>query len=251
MSSIESAPQNEGNNSFNTEATSAEKEARNKSIGHKVLEIVRKLFGREKQPKPDSYRLMDHVSPSERKSLKEICKFWDNCGIELPRDLGEAIENDLLNKKNENGEPAYWFGVHRSDAIDGEEFENDETLQSIMTIGLKNFGDASSGSIYRDPPVSKTVRPCTSMMHTVINLKGTYKGSTGGVLVAVPREYVDEDGNPNKGCEDKVYNHDGNVSIIKPEFLVGFVQNLGKGHTLQFKSRAEILNAAANKNQQQ
>ena len=120
-----------------------------------------------------------------------------------------------------------------------------QALQKIMAEGLKNAGDASSGSIRRNPSVSKTVSHCEDMFHTAMNLKGSYKGSTGAILVAIPSEYLDEDGDVLPGMEEKVYNTDKNgVSVIKPEYLMGFMQSLGEGTTMKFKTRDEILEAS-------
>ena len=225
----------------------------------RLAEKLKRKFAREKskksgeETKSSSYLLSEQVDPFDtpfgkprsknKKDIKfakdwwnGVCDSWDNCGVELPRELGEGIEK-IVEDKN------YFFGTHRSYAIDGSNFENDEVLHKILTDGLQNLGDASSGAIYEDPPVSKTVSPCTGMLNTVINLKSSYKGSTGAVLVAIPSEFVDkETGEVKEGMENEVYNHNslGN-SFLKPEFIMGFVQNLGKGSTLRYESREEIL----------
>lgn len=215
----------------------------------------------EKQ-KSSAYLLSEHVNPyntqfgrpqskshEDRKFAKEwwkgVCESWDEDGIELPRELGEGIEQ-IVNDEN------YFFGIHRSYGIDGSNFENDDVLHSILTNGLQNLGDASSNIVYNDPPVSKTVSPCTNMLITVINLKSSYKGSTGAVLVAIPSDFVDKKtGDVKEGMENEVYNHNriGNSSI-KPEYIMGFIQNLGKGSVLKYESRDEIL-AAYERNQNQ
>ena len=41
---------------------------------------------------------------------------------------------------------------------------------------------------------------------------------------------------------DEVYNHNENgYSILKPEFILGFAKNLGKGSVVEYKSREELL----------
>lgn len=63
--------------------------------------------------------------------------------------------------------------------------------------------------------------------------------------MAIPSEYLDEDGDVLPGMEEKVYNTDKNgVSVIKPEYLMGFMQSLGEGTTMKFKTRDEILEAS-------
>ena len=223
-----------------------------KNIGHKTMEAVKSVFSGEKTPS-DEYLLSEHVPDAKTsKFMKRLCKEWDEYEVKMPREMGESLEAFV-------NDPDIWFGIHRSSSIDGAEFENDKTLQKIMQEGLINLGDASSGAIRKDPEVGKTVKNCRNMLNTVIHMKTPYKGSTGAVLVAIPKKYLRDDrpGSPNDegyikpGCENLVYDHDADgYSSIKPEFLMGFVQNLGKGHTLEFKTRDEIL-AAANKNQKQ
>lgn len=186
------------------------------------------------------YRLMDHVkvysgSRKDRKFWEDIYEHWDEIGVEIPMELGEMVEGYVNN-------PDYQFGVHHSDAIDGANYEQDYTLNSILKKGLNNLGDASSGAFRKDPPVSKTVSFCSDMFHAVMQIKGSYKGSTGAVLVAIPSEYVDSTGEIKDGMIDKVYDHnDSGYSILKPEFILGFAKNLGVGSVVEYKSRDELL----------
>ncbi len=178
------------------------------------------------------------MSSKERKNqdfLYGLYDKWDKRGAEMPLKLGLSFEK-LLDDKS------YWFGVHRSDNIDGSAFENDKVLQKIMKEGLNNFGDATSGGFYESPSVEKTVSATEDMFHLTMYLKGSYKGSTGGIIVAIPREYLEDDGHAKPGMEDKVYNkNEDGYSVIKPEYLLGFVQSLGKGTVMKFKTRDEIL----------
>lgn len=171
----------------------------------------------------------------DRKFWEDIYKHWDEVGIEIPMELGKMVEGYVNN-------PDYRFGVHHSYAIDGANYEQDRVLNSILKEGLMNLGDASSGAFYKDPPVSKTVSFCPDMFHAVMQIKGSYKGSTGAVLVAIPSKYVDPDGSVKEGMVDEVYNHDKNgYSTLKPEFILGFAKNLGKGSVVEYKSREELL----------
>ena len=178
-----------------------------------------------------------NMSKKEQKAWKSAYESWDNYDVKIPMEIGKMVEYAV-------NDPDYCFGIHRSYAIDGEKYENDEILHSILTDGLINMGNASSGNIYKDPSLEKTVMVCNDMLNATIGLKTSYKGSTGAVLVKVPTKYVDKNtGDIKPGMENEVYNHNelGN-SMIKPEFIMGFVQNLGEGSTLEYKTRNEILN---------
>ena len=230
----------ENSSGFNVEYTKEEKRERRLGFGRKILNFVRGE-AHEKEPSKE-YLLTEHMPmPENRKArqyFEKLYGHWDETGAKMPREIGESLELFVKDKNT-------WFGVHRSDSINGREFENDAILQKIMAEGLKNAGDASSGSIRRNPSVSKTVSHCEDMFHTAMNLKGSYKGSTGAILVAIPSEYLDEDGDVLPGMEEKVYNTDKNgVSVIKPEYLMGFMQSLGEGTTMKFKTRDEILKAS-------
>lgn len=246
MNNFERSPNNP-----NVEENNSPEEARQTllSRGKRIFELFRH-HEIENSPS-ENYLLAEHLAPSETpfgvprsnskkdrqfasKWLKDVCEGWDSCGIDIPRELGEQIENMVK-------DPNYFLGVHRSYAINGEEYETDETLHRILTEGLANLGDASSGAIYKDPAVSKTVSPCNNMLNTVIYLKTSYKGSSGSVLVRIPAEYVDKEGNVKSGMEDQVYDHNelGN-SRIKPEYLIGFITKPSQGQC-EFKSREELL----------
>ena len=221
-----------------------------KNIGHKTMEAVKNVFSGEKALS-DEYLLCEHMPDAKTsKAMRKLYERWDKYGVKMPRAMGESLESFV-------NDPNIWFGIHRSYNIDGAEFENDKTLQDIMKNGLKNNGDASDATFYKDPDVGKAVTRCRNMLNTIIQTKSPYKGSTGAVLVAIPMKYMkdDQERNPNDegtikpGCESLIYDYDVNgKSVIKPEFLMGFIQNLGKGHTMEFKTRDEII-AAANKNQ--
>ena len=219
----------------------AEKEERKsflRGIGGKIL----RLFNKEKPVKnvnKEVYLLSERMQYSE--FAKDVYEFWDNIGVEMPAELGEMVER-YITEKDRHGNPKWCFGVHRSSKVNGRHYDTDVTLKHIMKDGLMNMGDDSSGYIYKDPPVSKTVTICSNMLNATLNMKSSYKDSTGAVLVAVPNEYLKEEGEVKKGMENNVYNHnkDG-FSYLKPEYILGFVQNLGEGSRLEFKSREELL----------
>lgn len=200
--------------------------------------LRRKAVGEEE--KSGYYRLIGRAkvygqTKKDRKFWEGIYKHWDEIGVEIPTELGEMVEKYVNN-------PDYQFGVHHSDAIDGANYEDDGVLHSILEQGLLNLGDASSGAFRKDPSVSKTVSFCPDMFHAVMQIKGSYKGSTGAVLVAIPSEYVDSAGEIKEGMVDKVYNHnDSGYSLLKPEFILGFAKNLGVGSVVEYKTREELL----------
>ena len=221
------------------------KHDRDRRIGRKVFgtipEALRGLFVKKEKPHSSNYLLSENAevygrTKKDQKWWKEIYENWDKCGIDVPYELGKMVE-DIVNN------PDYVFGVHHSDAVDGENYRKDKVLQSIMENGLINMGDASSGRIYKNPPVNKTVSMCPDMFQAIIQMKGSYKGSTGAVLVAIPSKYVKKSGEIMPGMEDEIYytNEIGN-SVLRPEFILGFVQNLGKGLTCKFESREDLLN---------
>ena len=187
-----------------------------------------------KEQKNSELYLLAERAPVYNDMMSEIYKEWDSCGIDMPLELCQMVEKYIK-------DPNYQFGIHRSWAINGAEYEKDTILKAIMQEGLSNLGDASSGIVYKDPPVSKTISMCHDMFTATITMKGSYKGSTGAILVAVPSEYVDADGRVKEGMEDKVYDHNEvGSSYLKPEFILGFVKNTGEGK-MEFKSREDLL----------
>lgn len=228
---------------FDSEQAEAQHD-RNQRFGRKILEMIpgalRGLFVKKEKPHSSNYLLSENVevygrTKKDQKWWKETYENWDKCGIDVPYELGKMVEGVVNN-------PDYVFGVHHSNAVDGANYQNDEVLESIMENGLINMGDASSGRIYKNPPVHKTVSMCPDMFQAVIQMKGSYKGSTGAVLVAIPSKYVKKSGEIIPGMEDEIYytNKIGN-SVLRPEFILGFVQNLGKGSTCKFESREDLL----------
>ena len=242
------------NNDRNTEKTGFDEiadEAKKTSwLDHvsRAKSLIKGKLSGESSEKPKNselYLLSERVVPpadasrKEKKKFKEvwgdIFKNWDNCGIDVPLEVGQLAAKYV-------NDPNYQFGIHHSWAINGRNYETDGVLREILEEGLMNMGDSSSGRVYTDPPVSKTVNMCPSEFLAIAQMKSSYKGSTGALLVAIPSEYVERDGSVKPGMEDKVYDHNSaNTSFIKPEFILGFVQNLGKGTKLEYKSREDLL----------
>lgn len=143
--------------------------------------------------------------------------------------------------------PNYTLAIHKSYRIHGENYENDPILYEIMRDGLWNDGDlmSISGSPRSNPALGRAVRFIYSPIEMKSHLTDRYKGSTGGVILVFPNKFInpyDVDAD-KEGMENEIYNHDeSGRSIIKPEFIIGFVSNLGAGSVCKFVSREEILN---------
>ena len=154
----------------------------------------------------------------------DLCKEWDDYGsIEL--DFGLELESLVKDK-------TYILGVHKTltDAIiDEDNMIHSTLINTILDEGIKNFGDLSSGvGVKEAPEPSKTISPITNIMDAVIYLKSSYKNSDVCFLVALPREYVDNDLEFAGNYQKEIYNIKDNEYTIKPEYIVGLVyQNNG------------------------
>ena len=206
-----------------------------KSIGHKILS----LFGIEKSGETapsNSYLLSEHLTPKERRVWKDLVSYWDNIDISIDNKLGDLIEQYVK-------DPDYQFGVHRSNEINGNKPKTDGVLHDIMQNGLVVLGDSRSGAIRNNADPSKTVSFCDNLLNAVILTKSGRQGSNGAVLVAIPSEFVNKEGDLLPGKAEEVYNYDeiGNA-YIKPEFILGFAPGGGqRGAHIEFISKQEIL----------
>lgn len=195
-----------------------------------LAKVVKSKFSKEKHS-DGAYHAADNLEGYKR----ELAKKWDKQPPYIPEEVGKVVEQYV-------NDPDCWFGIHRSSAVDGANFENDEVLESIMQDGLLNLGNASSGAIQDNSSLSNTVAVCNDMLNAEIYLKSPYKGSTGSILVAVPREYVNEDGKPKPGMNEEVYIKDRyGRSVLKPEFIKGFVSNVPGEEICQYRSRDELM----------
>ncbi len=203
-----------------------------KNIGQKLLSF----FNKEKT-ESKYYLLSEHLDKRYKKAWKDHIDFWDaDDKPKISRKLGELMEKYIE-------DPNYVLGVHRSDAIDGTNYKTDQVLKSILNEGIMNLGDASSGAFRIDPDPGKAISPCTNMLDAVILTKSSYKGSTGAILVAIPREYMNNSGDLIIGKENDIYDHnESGYSYIKPEFILGFAPNPGgKDAVIDFVPKEEIL----------
>lgn len=167
------------------------------------------------------------------KNAINITKYYQNFdktinNVVLPEKIGLMLEKELNN-------PNYLIGCHRT-SLDNNIFES-EIAKSILKKGLLNMGDASSGSIRLNPNVTKTVSLFSNLFNSLPILKGTYKGSNGAFILKFPKNLVDEDGFVSDN--DKIYNIINNNSYIKPEYIVGYLDN--SFEISNFYTKEEIL----------
>ena len=226
-----------GESGFDTGLNKAEVKEQKRRFGEKLLALFRK---NETEPQNQYYLLSENapVYGNTKEQKKEWLRRYE--GIDkagnVPMELGRMLESVV-------NDPDSWFGVHKSySVIDDENYGQDYYLHKIMTEGLINMGDSSSGSIRENPSLDKTVSPCEDMFKTMFHIKSRYKGATGSFLVRIPKEYVGVENFVKEGMEDKVYdtNETGN-SVIRPEYIMGYVHYEGPGSTLEYKSREELL----------
>ncbi len=206
-----------------------------KNIGQKIISFFTPKNSGETTT-GDSYLLSEHLSEDEIEAHKGTIEKWDKIDITISNELGNLIEEKVKDSD-------YRFGVHRSYFVDSDDPKNDNTLQNIMQNGLDVFGDASSGAVRKDADPSKTVSFCNSLLNAVILTKSSRQGSNGAVLVAIPSEFVSEDGEIIPGEEENVYNYgEGGFPSIKPEYILGFAPGGGHhGAHITFIPKSEIL----------
>ena len=166
----------------------------------------------------------------------QLIQEWDNYG-KIPLDLGKRMES-LINDENLE------IGIHRTGGygmIDPDCIESSEVLYSIFKDGLFITGDLFSGVDHRGEVIqpNKNISPLLNIIEFVIFAKTSYKYSTGGVVTAIPKEYVTSSYEVKDGCEKKLFiNVDGQWTL-KPEFLIGFITQ--KKGICNFYTKEEVL----------
>lgn len=159
----------------------------------------------------------------------DLFKEWDN-QIAVPKEIGEYLESLINDEK-------LIIGIHRTRI--SSDFENDITMKGIIQNGLRNYGDLSSGAVSDNPNLSKTVSFPGNLLNLMILLKSTYKGSTGGFVLAFPSEIIDDEGTITTENSKLIYDKINNVSHIKPEYIIGYVDN--SYGVMNFYSKEELL----------
>ena len=149
----------------------------------------------------------------------DLCKEWDDYGS-IPLELGNSIEKVL------NDERLY-LGIHRTDSdakIDKDSYLESELVDNIVKNGLKNNGDLSSGVVSVEAPdPNKTISPINNILDAVIYLKSQYKHSNIGVLLTLPKKFVNDELDIINNNESNIYNHTKDGFYIKPKFITGVI----------------------------
>ena len=115
-----------------------------------------------------------------------------------------------------------------------------EILYKIMKEGLRNLGHLSSGGYSSMPALSETTTLLENI-HGYINLITPYKDNDTVILLSLPKNMVNEEGNLiNSEDYEKICDVAPGYAAIKPEYILGAI--LKKENALdEFYSRDEII----------
>lgn len=145
--------------------------------------------------------------------FSDLFEEWDKVGGVVPQELGEYVESLLYSDVR--------LGIHRSPLLSFPDYS--ETLQDVFKIGLYNNGDVSSGMYNARPEPDKTISFFDNMLNFMIMLKSSYKGSTGSLLVGIPKELFNDDGTMKKARFYDIYDIVNNIPTIKKEYILGYL----------------------------
>jgi hypothetical protein len=153
----------------------------------------------------------------------------------IPLELGQFLEGLTYDDE-------YIIGIHKSNSIISNNVFEDPILYQIMTQGLINNEAAMQGIITHgvlEP--GRTVFNANDPIAMTRNLLSTYRDSNGSVILKLPKKYVNGQLDIlNKENASQIYDYDENgISYIKPEFIIGYVQNVG--NTFKYYSKEEII----------
>lgn len=176
-------------------------------------------------------------------SAYQILTSWDHYG-NMSVELGKWLEK-LINQED------IQVGIHRTGGygmIDPNDVYDSSILYDIFNKGLYITGDIGSGVDHKGQiiPPNKNISPLNNILDGVMYTKNAYKHSTGGVITAIPSEYVTASYDLKKGAEQEIYTKVDNQWTLKPEYLVGFIAQ-DKG-VCTFYSKEEILSNYKGKN---
>ena len=166
------------------------------------------------------------------KYFMDLFHSWDESGY-IPKNVGKYLEALMKDDR-------FVVGIHRTSVV-----ESPSILQDIFSDGLTMTGDLSSGVDERGQIIhpSKHILPIRDEMDIVVNLKTDYRSAVGGIIVAIPKEYVDENMRLQKGQAESIYNiTEEGYCKLKPEYLLGYVVQENKECT--FYSKNQIQNKA-------
>ena len=185
-----------------------------------------------------------NINLEDEELLYDLFKEWDNYGS-IPLELGKKIEI-LLNDQS------ICLGIHHISGmvnIDNSNPVQDKVLNSIFSKGLiNNGGDVSLGVVEKnniDP--CKTISPITNILNAIILIKSTYKGSNGGVLVALPSNLVDKNLYLKENSNNKIYDNYDDINYIKPNFLIGYISQINGNCTFYSKNEFDNLSKKSDK----
>lgn len=170
-------------------------------------------------------------------TLYNMVEGWDDvCNLSL--ETGEYISS--LWREDVDKIPA----IHRANVgdikMDGD-IPTNVNLLDIMKNGLINNGHAMQGGFVKGAPsLSLTATPLDSFTG-MINLLASYKNNNVIIVLQFPRLLVDKDLRfTTEGVANTIYNKDGNIHVIKPEYILGVIVKSKEGLD-QFYSREQIL----------
>lgn len=231
----------------------------------KIQEIIKEIeAAKEKAKVATNFQLINSdygetfLSKCAKRSIEEknsfhidsayqILNSWDNYG-DMSEELGNWLEK-LINKED------IQVGIHRTGGygmIDPDDIYDSSLLYDIFDKGLYITGDIGSGVDHKGQiiPPNKNISPLNNILDGVMYAKNSYKHSTGGVITAIPSEYVTASYDLKKGAEQEIYTKVDNQWTLKPEYLVGFIaQDEG---VCTFYSKEDILtNYKGNNNSNQ
>ena len=172
----------------------------------------------------------------------------------LPYNVGEALDRYAQNNR---------VFLHRVNLYldkNKEGIPDSKDLYSMMVDGLENHGHANAvgGSAFSDvvPSLNLTMSPLEGFTGYV-NLVNSHKGNDAIILASFPDDYFNKDGseldsqgnpvvikksdlkdNPNLS---RIYNYDGHVVHVKPEFMTGAIIKRDNG-LWDYYSKDQIIN---------
>lgn len=154
---------------------------------------------------------------------------------DIPLEIGQLLESFMRN-------PSIRLGMHRSGEITNPNLYEDNTLNHIMREGLINNGAAMQGLVTSRVHPSQTVSNASDPIMAISTLKSSYRGSTGAILVGLPKDLVDVNMDFIDNTGDSIlYNIDEQgMRYIKPEYILGYLSC--RDENFHFYSREDILN---------
>lgn len=201
----------------------------------KNFSIFNSKYGKEMIDSSLERSMKDYDSNSLETSY-QLLHSWDAKGF-MSEDLGNYLESLIDDEK-------YQIGIHRVSKVvcpDPHDIHQNDTLYSICSKGLYLTGHSSSGGYLSNGknPLYLNISPINNLLHAVEFAKSSYKGSTGGFIIALPSEYVDKELNIKNGHENDLCGYVDGEWALDPKYIVGYIsQDEG---VCNFFTRAEIM----------